>query len=526
MSLQRILYITQGSMSVWEIRERVPHKQEEYADDDQGIAAFGDYIAAAPALNSAVLIDVIEEEFRLQSIPRLSWRDRRNLIERRCASAFRRTPYRASLFQGKSATETGQFTVVHSAIVNHELVDPWMQIMLQHCTPICGVYSVPHLAQSAVKRLFGTAQNSLFMAPHQGNKLRQVFTQNGNLRSARLSQSTSGDEHSFADAVVAEVKRSRRYFERNRLLGPLDTLDVRVVAAGDAAEQIEALAADSSSEEFTFIDPDVAAQKLGRRSGIPKHCFEQAYFSMLTRSQPTTSYATSGETRYWYMQGIRKAAIAGTVAVASVCAAFAAALLGDTWMLRNRAAEIDAQVQQLSETYRRENARFSPIKADSYEMKLAVDTGDFILANRVPVPWVMNQLGTVLGDFSDVHPKELSWNVVSPPQPERRQRPGEAALPVAVPTVDSVDAVLTAAIEPFDGDMRRAFARIDEFAAELQARTHFTSAQVVAYPIDTSTTASVAGEIVRHRVTEEASFRLRVSYRIDDVGPEVIDDAI
>ena len=526
MSLQRIFYVTQGSVSVWETRDRAPEQIAEFGDDDTGLRRFDDYLSNRPNVASAMLVDVIEEEFKLQSIPRLTWRDRKSLIRRRCASAFRRTPYRASLYQGKSDSDTGQFTVVHSAIVNHELIDPWLQVILRHCTPVCGVYSVPHLAQSAVKRLFPVAPNCLFVAPHQSNKLRQVFLQGGKLRSARLSQSLSSDDRSFAEVVIAEVTRSRRYYERTRLLGPLDLMEVRVVADAAAAQRITELAANDSATVYTFIDPGEAARKLGLRGDVPENRFEHAYFSMLARSQPSQSYATSGETRYWYMQRMRSAAIGASVAVAVICSALASAMLSDTWMLRAEAAEIDAQLRQLSETYRRENERFNPIKADSYEMKLAVDSGDYILSNRVPVPWVMNQFGAVLGDYPDVQARELSWQVESPSQPERRQRPGAERLPIPVPKVNAVDAILTGVIEPFDGDMRRAFSRIDHLTAALESQTHFTSASVIEYPIDTSTAAAVSGELVNRTAPDVAHFRIRVSYRIQPAPEESNDDAV
>ncbi|MEL7187484.1 MAG: hypothetical protein AAFN50_13790 [Pseudomonadota bacterium] len=518
MKLQRILYVTQGSLGVWDVRDRAPLQVAEFADDDAGIRAFDEYLAKTSGVPSALLVDVIEEEFKLQSIPKLGMRDRAALIERRCASIYRRTPYRSSLFQGRSADDPSEFAVVHSAIVNHELVDPWLQALLRHCTPISGVYSVPHLAQRVVEKLYPQSENSLFVAPHQASKLRQVFTQKGNLRSARLSHSAGLDSHSYADAVVAEVTRSRRYFERTRLLSPLNVLDVHVIANADTAARIEQLAANDRSSVYHYVDPDEAAAKLGHRATVSAMNFEEVYFSLLSQKHPSRSYAASGETRFWQMRRLRNAIIGTAVAAATVVTAIAAVLFSDAWVLRNRAAEMDLQVRHLSETFRRENERFNPIKADSYEMKLAVDSGEYILANRVPVPWVMNQLGSVLGDFPDIQASELHWEIETPPQPERRQRPVEARLPVPVTVVNAVDAVLVGKLEPFDGDLRKAFDRIDEFKDALERRTHFSSANVIAYPIDTSTSAAVTGEIIDRKENDPAGFRIRVSYQLVEPG--------
>lgn len=526
MKLQRVFYVTQGSLSVWDLRHRAPVRVSEFADDDAGLSDFDDYLSKTSGIPSAMLVDVIEEEFKLQSMPKLGMRDRGSLIARRCASTFRRTPYRSSLFQGKSKTNPGEFTIVHSAIVNHELIDPWLQAVLRHRTPLAGVYSVPHLAQKVIGKLFPRSAHSLFVAPHQSTKLRQVFTQNGQLRSARLSHSEGLSEISYAGAVAAEVARSRKYFERTRMLSPLDVLDVHVVANEETAARIEELSAGDSASSYHFISPSDAASKVGHRAHVGDLNFEDVYFSMLSRSQPSRSYAASGENRFWTMRRMRNGIIGATVAAAAVCTTFAAVLFSDTWILRERAAEIDLQVRQLSETYRRENERFNPIKADSYEMKLAVDSGEYILSNRLPVPWVMNQLGSVLGEFPDIEARELEWEIETPPQPERRQRPGEAKLPVPVTVVNAVDAVLTGSLEPFDGDMRSAFARIDEFTRALEESTHFTSASVISYPIDLSTSASVTGEIIDRKAYDPASFRIRVSYRLVEQAEGMNDDSI
>ena len=145
-------------------------------------------------------------------------------------------------------------------------------------------------------------------------------------------------------------------------------------------------------------------------------------------------------------------------------------------------------------------------------MKLAVDTGDYILANRLPVPWVMNQLGAVLGDYPDMQVRELQWLAESAaednPAPQRR---GDRQMPVAIPEIAAVGAVITADITPFDGDMRKAFARIDQLAADLQARTHFSRAITVEYPLNASPSAAVSGEI-GVATADYARFRIRVGY--------------
>ncbi len=511
--MERIFYVTQGSLSVWAPGPRGPERVAVFADDDEGLHEFDVYIAQVPEQDSVLLLDVIEEEFQCETIPKLGLRDRNALMTRRRLRKYRRTPYSLSLFQGRAGRDSNECNVLHSAVSNRELLDLWLQVILRHRVPLVGVSSVPLMAPSLFARLFRSQSPALFVAAHQANKLRQVFIRDGQLQSARLSLAPGGD--AFAQFVVTEAQRSRRYLERIRLLNAMETLDVCVVASQDVAKRIRDLAEGEFSLQFNFVDPRSAAEELPGCTEIAEDRFETTYLAELFRRRPRHSYATSGENRYWVMKRVRQAIIAVSTATAAACSIAAAFYLSDAWLLKSRVQQIRSQVAQLTETYRREHEKFNPIQAGSHEMKLTVDTGDYILRNRLPVPWVMNQVGAVLGDYPDVQLRELQWlaeSVAVASQPRRTDQP----MPVAIPEVSEVGAVITADIAPFDGDMRRAFARIDELASDLEQRTRFTRAITVEYPLNASTSAAVSGEI--GVPAEFARFRIRVSYDVPGVA--------
>ena len=514
MIVKRTFYVTQGSLSVWMHGEQGLVETAVFADDDAGLRQFDAYLGDVPETPSAMLIDVIEEEFWLDTIPKLGWRDRGALLQRRCQKKFRRTPYRLSQVHGKSSRNADDLAVLHSAISNHELLDPWLQIMLRHRTPLSGVYSVPLLAPDVFHRLGASKRDVLCIASHQGDKLRQVFLSGGHLRSARLTQAPSPGDAAYPQFIVTEAMRSRRYLERLRLLGAMQVLEVRVVAAEDTAAKIEELVASNDAMGFSFVDPSEASRSLQGTTLVAADRFEEIFIAHVMRHRAKLSYAQAGEDRYWTMRRMRQALIGSTAAIAAACSVAAAVLASDAWFLNGRVVEIQSQLAQLSETFRRENERFNPIQADSHEMKLAVDTGEFILENRVPVPWVMNQLGVVLGAYPEVSLRELRWEVEVPVSDRPPPRRGERPMPVPVHPVNTVNAVVMAEFAPFDGNMRQAFDRIDALVRDLEMKTDFSHAAVVEYPFNDSPNASISGEISKDNPVGTASFRLSLSYRV------------
>lgn len=513
--LQQIFYVTQSSLRVWSLAAVASGENKQFGNDSRGLQEFDQFLAGNPDLRRAMLVDVIEEEFALEKIPKLGARDSAELIRRRGERKFRRTPFRLSVLQRKSTGDSAERKVLHSAISNHELVEPWMQIIQNHKTPLSGIYSVPLMSPSIVKRLFTSTNSVMFVAPHQGDKIRQVFLQDGEVRSARLSRGATVADEDYAQFVITELTRGRRYLERTRLLGSMEMLDVCVIAEADTARKIQSLVDGSSQDHFQFISTSEASRLLGCAEPASIDRFEEIFLAMVARKRPAQSYAANGENRYWIMRRIRNTFINAAITAAAVSSVVAAVLFSDTWLLQRRISTIQSQVQQLSETFRRENEKFDPIKAGSHEMQLAVDTGDYLLENRVPVPWVMNQLGAVLGDYADIRVQSLRWlsevEQTEQPAPQRR---GDTPVLVTVPPTKSVVVELTADIAKFDGNMRRAFSRIDALAEDLAARTYFHTVETVSYPFDTRTSAAVSGEIATDKTGQAAEFQLRFHYEL------------
>lgn len=520
MAANRAFYVTQGSLTNWQHRRSGASQAKVFADSDDGLREFDSFLTENGDQASFIVIDVIEEEFSPDTIPKLGIRDRAALMRRRMQRKFPRTPYRLPIYQGKNSRDPDEALVVHSAITNHELLDPWLQIILRHEIPLTGIFSVPLMAPELMRRLHKTSVPVMVLTQHQEFKLRQVFLQDGHVKSARLSQSPAITDAEYPQFVLTEIGRSRRYLERTRLLSGMEQLDVYIVAEASLAERILECAESDSPLQIHFIKPEVAASRIGTNATLAPDRLEALYIAMSFMRQPKYDYAVSGESRYWHMLRLRNAVIGTAVAAAAVCSVFSGLYLSDTWALKKQTARIETQLTRLTDTYRRENEQFDPIKADSHEMKLAVDTGDFILANRLPVPWVMQQIGLVMGSYPDIRIQSLDWQAESAtPENPIRQRPGDRPMPVPVPAITAVNADITAVISPFDGNMRNAFERINALVADLEKRTAFSNVVAIEYPVDARPQSSISGEIVGTDNADVARFRLRLRYPVE---PETV----
>lgn len=512
MSPQQVFYITQGALAVWISGREGLAEVVRFQDDDDGIRSFADYVAANNHYVSAILVDVIEEEFVHETVPKIGRRDRRTLIARRVERRFRQTPFRLSMCARK-VNKSGDYDVVLSAITNHELIEPWLNSLIANEVSLTGIYSVPLIAPNVFSKLFKSKNPVMFITQHQGQRLRQVFMRDGRTLSARLSKSPQPNGQAYAQFIATEVARSRRYLERSRLLLASEKMDVCVVAEAASKDLLLAAMGDNRVNQLQFVDSVTAAKKTAATASIDDYAnCERWYINRVMQQGAKHSYAVSAETKFWHMRRVRDALSMSGVALAAACSVGAAVLLTDAWHLRNKIENMQQQVELLSATYRRENQTYDSIQADSSEMKQAVDTGDYILANRVPVPWVMNQISSVMSRFPDIRLLELQWEAQYPQPAQATQRRSNETLPQPMPRLREVTAVLRAEIVPFRGDMRAAFARIDVLAAEIETSTDFDQVIAVEYPLNANTSAAISGEIDPRKAAESASFQLRIGY--------------
>ena len=519
MGTRRFFYVTQDTLAVWKFSRGSIAEEISFQSNDEGFRLFSAYLERAPYELSTMVVDVIEEELVPDGIPKLSTSDRQGLIERRLAKRFPRTPYRLGIKQGRARRASDAASVLYAAITNHELVDPWLEIVQRHKTPLAGVCSVPLLGAEMLREFRSPAENSLFLAQHQGGRLRQIFLKNGNALSARLSRIESVDSEDFGASLVTEIMQSRKYLERSRYLNHTDSLDVYLIADQDTADC--AFRGENTRIEFRahIIEPAEAAKKFGLSQEVPQDRMEILYLARCARKKPKHRYELRDKTDYSLLLKLRHAAIGIAVAGAMACSIAAGVYLAGAFTFRDASNTIEAQMSRLEETYRRENDELEPVRADSHEMKLAVDSGDFILRNSLPVEWVMEQVGRVMDDHSDMHIGQLSWEIETPTDTNdanSRRRSADKNAPVPIPEIASVTASLSGQIRPYDGNLRHAFAKIDDLARSFEEHTDFERVAVTGYPIDARPGASVSGEIRREDSGQLAEFSLSLTLSVAD----------
>ena len=124
--------------------------QHEFADTAEGPGDFATFVKTVryPAF---MLVDLIEEDFRQESIPHLIGGSRSALLQRKFEQFYRGTPFRQATLLKRQKTGRRDDDMLFSALTNPALITPWVNILLAHQIPLSGIYSVPQISAPLIK---------------------------------------------------------------------------------------------------------------------------------------------------------------------------------------------------------------------------------------------------------------------------------------------------------------------------------------------------------------------------------------
>ena len=221
MAAHRAFYVTQGSLAVWEdggpIRTvRAMCLRTTMLDCASSMCIW----RRASDQTSFIVIDVIEEEFAPDTIPKLG------LSRPRCTDApTHATQVSANRLSPAGVSGAGirkSLKKRTSCTAQSRTTNCWIRgckCFVGHEVPLTGIYlgtaDGAAVAESSFNKTTGPV---MLLTQHQDQKLRQVFMQDGHVKSAQaVPVAIAITDDQYPQFVLTEIGRSRRYLERTRL---------------------------------------------------------------------------------------------------------------------------------------------------------------------------------------------------------------------------------------------------------------------------------------------------------------------
>jgi hypothetical protein len=417
--------------------------------------------------------------------------------------------------------------------------------------PLEAICSSAVLSSRLLKALDSVFPHTMLVTIIPDLGLRQTYFRNGQIKFSRLIPISYDESRSVGQLITAETSRTWQYLESLRYFEDAASLEVcMLLHARESAMIQEAVGRYPMLRYRVFDINDVAAKLKVAPAPTSSHA-EEIFCHLYARSSLENHFAAPVETRF---ATFRRARIAIFGATAVVLAAGVAAAAFNFYYLTQI-------TQEIVERGRREDALrlahqevVNSMRAQKEATDTVRDTSIFFNSQIRPAPAapgrLLNEIAKVLDRYPLVKVDQVLWATNNVPTFMPTVPQGFGALNASLAGTSQVTsdnksratasippapagqsataenlsnppltgnkyhiALIDAAVQPFDGDVRRALAEIDRLINELSKNTEFT-VKAVKLPVDTASDASLKVIDRSAATATQAAFTLHIARKV------------
>ncbi|WP_028447699.1 hypothetical protein [Chitinimonas koreensis] len=474
------LFVTDGGLAAWRWQAAQLQPIAAFTSDAAGRAAFDALAARYRKARWRLLLDLQDEDCRVDTVPHLGARDRHRLMERRLEANHPGLRYRSALTLGRDAHGRRDDRVLLAALTNPSALEAWLAILQAHDARLAGIASLAALTALHAHRLAGLPPCALLVSRQQGSGLRQSYLADGVLHFTRLTRTDDDRPAVLAALLGSETLRARQYLASQRLLEREQLLDVVLLCSEAEGAALRPHCADGTQIRYHFVAlrPDAAMEAM-------PHASEAIWLQLAARHGLVNQYASPA---------LRQTDLAARAARGLWLGGLSFCLLGSAvggfeWQA---ARQYQAQAARLSERLAEAKRRLpGPDTAAAAPDFLPQTQADAVLRYRALADnWPdlrddLRMLSRALEQVPAAELEQLDWQVdaLTDRRPEAAPAPSSRPQPAA-DTFDTRPARRTT----IELSARRAGASSDDAidSARRLARTLIASGLAVAAPGDRS----------------------------------------
>jgi hypothetical protein len=475
---------------------------EVYPPDEDGLAAFGEFLKSTGRALAYVAADTVEEDYRFETLPHATGSDRASLLERKMRQYYRGTRFVSALPRGRTGDKRRDDRYLFSALTNPALVDPWLAAIAAHGSPVAGVYLASMLTAALLPRLNITLPRVLVAAPHRSG-LRLTFYRDGEFCTSRLTRVIPDDSRDAAHRLATELAHTRMYLSTLNLdtideplpvvfLDRDDTLAPLVKQIGRETE------AQAQGLECVCIDRATLTRQL---QISPQHldlALETIYLRLMADQPPPANLAPTTITAGYRLFQRKAALYAASAAVGVAGVAWTAYNLWHSHDLNQQSGDAARRTATAQAQYKEITRTFPAAPTSSDNLIKAVTIYQQVVKSvRSPQPF-MQMVSRAIEPSPEIFLQEIAWHYgTERPEAATANLPARNVnvKPAAAPDAGGLwqSGTLTGEIRPFQGDFRAAIASIQRVARRLEQDPAVAEVKVIKLPLNVNPELALSG---------------------------------
>lgn len=408
MNTSRLLYLCAHQLSAWRWHRGTLTGEGAFAATADGQHQFADYLAQQRNSALAILANVGDEGFQIETIPFLRGADRQAVIRRKLGQLFFNTTLTTSLSLGYEKTQRKDERVLLAALTDQAAFAPWLDAIAKARVALAGIYSLPLLAPSLLRQL-GIGDDRCLLLTVQDQSMRQSYCEKGEILFSRLAPLPS--DASIAQTFHSEAQKLRQYLESQRLIARQQTMTAYLLAHAQASLAIEQAGTDSATIHYRIVDIASCAKQVGLRSAPQgSHC-EQLFLGMLASAPPRRQFADDGLRHDYHLRQIRSALRGAGAAALAGGLLVAATQIFEAHASRQQSAALTSEAERAGARYSEIVKAFPPIPTDHETLRRVVDRYLALEKQRATPTRLYREISRALGDAPAVEVDSIDWQV-------------------------------------------------------------------------------------------------------------------
>ncbi len=311
--INRVFLISGFALNVFHWNGHRLDLRYSFTTDKTDVDRFEEYLEISPTQYCFILLDLLEEDFLLETIPPLKGKDRSALIERNIRRYYRDNKYTHYHKVGQEKSGRKDEEILFSSITSNENIENWIEAIHKHKVPICGIWSIPLLSEQLIKRYRHLSDNVILITKHSNGTLRENYIRNGMFllsRQIRIDQAETNkmDISAYASEGVNQL---HQFLLNKRYLSYSDRIDLVYFVPEQIIEQALDQHENTNTFQYIFFSIEEVAKDLGiklknRSDQTPLD--SDALFSYICSklSPKTNHYAPKADLRNYSKQLINK----------------------------------------------------------------------------------------------------------------------------------------------------------------------------------------------------------------------------
>jgi hypothetical protein len=473
---------------VWTGRrlERV-HSFEDTEEDQQ---SFANFLHAAHGVPAFLMADTVDEDYRFETLPHTSGKDRRDMVERKLKQLYRSTPFYGSSLQDREDSRRRDDRYLFAALTNSEVFNPWLRILTASGLPVAGVFPVPMVSLGLIKQLELKDANLLLVSKHEAG-VRQTFVRDQRFRISRLTPIRAGG--GTIESCAEEIRNTRMYLDALNVTHVDDVLTAVILDQdGALATLADSILRGRRNMQAAYVGPVDIVAKVGVDRAVLAASQDALHLFLLGQQKsPDLNLAppalTSGYTRHLVSRGI----YAASLGLGVLAAAWCGLNLYQTMGLKTEARSVADATRNEQDRYKDMTRSFPPAPVSSDKLQLTVDVAGRIASIARLPDTLFSVVSQTLDRFPAIRLNSVQWKLgrVGPDA-------GSSSAP-ASPLSQSAMLQMELTAQP--GDIKGALSTINSFVRELGKSDKVAEVKVTKMPLNLASSGSLSGSTASPR---------------------------